>query len=345
MSLFLKKRSFIKILIVGELILFFSIFIYLLLFSPNYLNKKSKYVVINKNETFQNVITRFTDEGIISKPLFFKVAGILFGYHNEIKMGRYLIHDGESNYKILERIIDVKGSETPSITILEGLRLREIAGYLKLRAGIDSTRFMELSRNYSYLNLPTKSINSLEGFLMPDTYEILWQTDEEEIIKRMVREFERFYHDSLKQRAVQLRMSLKDVISLASIIEGETKLKSERSIVSGVYHNRLRIRMALQADPTIQYIISNGPRRLKYSDLKINSPYNTYIYTGLPPGPINNPGRASIIAALYPAKHKYFYFVANGLGGHNFSTTFDMHNENVAKFRKIRADSLRKKIL
>lgn len=343
MTILEKKKNYITYLIVGEVILFFGIFLYLLLFSSNYLDQKSKYITINKNETFSKVVQKFTELGIIKKPFFFKTAGVLFGYQNEIRIGRYLIQDGESNFSILNKIVNPLGAETPSITILEGWRLKEIASHLQTHSGIDSARFMELSENTLYLSIPTKATNSLEGFLMPDTYEILWQTDEEEIIKRMVREFERFFTDSLKLRATQLKMSIKDVVTLASIIEGETKLNSERPIISGVYHNRLRKRIPLQADPTIQYIIPDSPRKLKYSDLKINSPYNTYLNYGLPPGPINNPSRESILAALFPAKHHYYFFVATGTGGHNFSKNWEEHTQNVVKYRKVLRDSLNKK--
>ncbi|MDA0986975.1 MAG: endolytic transglycosylase MltG [Bacteroidetes bacterium] len=339
MKIFNEKRNLFTAIIVVEIIFFFSILIYLLLFTPNYLDRKSKYVSINKNETFQKVLDRWIAQGVISKPFFFKSAGILFGYHDEIKIGRYLINDVESNLQILQKITDPFGAESSSVTIIEGLRLNEIAKQLKIQVGIDSARFMDLSQNTLLIDLPIKSKNSLEGFLMPDTYEILWQTDEEEIIQRMVREFSRFFNDSLKKRAARLKMSITDVVTLASIIEGETNLQNERGIVSGVYHNRLRKRMMLQADPTIQYILPEGPRKLKYSDLKINSPYNTYLNYGLPPGPINNPGREAIIAALYPAKHNYFYFVATGAGGHNFARNWEEHSQNVIQYRIARKNN------
>jgi UPF0755 protein len=118
---------------------------------------------------------------------------------------------------------------------------------------------------------------------------------------------------------------MNEVLTLASIIEGEAMVDTEMPIISSVYHNRLRRGMPLQADPTIQYIIPDGPRRLLYRDLKIDSPYNTYLYAGLPPGPINNPGVHAIRAALLPAESKYIYFVANGDGTHSFSENYSQH--------------------
>jgi UPF0755 protein len=153
----------------------------------------------------------------------------------------------------------------------------------------------------------------------------------------MLGEFRKFFADSLQRRARQIKMTINEVLTMASIVEGETILDRERPIIAGLYYNRLRRRMKLEADPTIQYIISDGPRRLLYLDLRTESPYNTYQKYGLPPGPINNPGRKSILAALYPAKHNYLYFVADGTGGHRFARTFEEHLKNVRAYRRARA--------
>ena len=125
-------------------------------------------------------------------------------------------------------------------------------------------------------------------------------------------------------------------MTLASIVEGEAVLKEERPIISGVYHNRLHRGMKLEADPTIRFMIEDGPRRILYTDLQADNPYNTYRRKGLPPGPINNPGKASIVAALFPAKHNYIFFVANGKGGHWFSSTFAEHLRHVRQYRRER---------
>ncbi|MCJ7813760.1 endolytic transglycosylase MltG, partial [bacterium] len=140
----------------------------------------------------------------------------------------------------------------------------------------------------------------------------------------------------LKKRCGQLGMSVHEVITLASIVEGEAVIASERPIIAALYLNRLEHRMLLQADPTIQYIIQNGPRRLLDTDLQINSPYNTYIYPGLPPGPVNNPGIQSILATLYPASSDYLYMVANGDGAHTFSRSLEEHNKAKQEFNRVR---------
>jgi UPF0755 protein len=131
-------------------------------------------------------------------------------------------------------------------------------------------------------------------------------------------------------------MTLHQVVTLASIIEGEAMVDAERPLISAVYHNRLRLHMPLQADPTIQYLVPGRGRRLLKSDLSIDSPYNTYLYPGLPPGPVNNPGMASIVAALHPAPVDYLYFVARGDGGHVFSRTLGEHLRAKARFDQVR---------
>ena len=133
-------------------------------------------------------------------------------------------------------------------------------------------------------------------------------------------------------------MSLHKVLTFASIVEGESGIDEERPMIAGVYWNRLKRNMRLEADPTIQYVIPDGPRRLLYRDLKYPSPYNTYLNYGLPPGPVNNPGKKSIIATLYPERHQYLFFFATGVGGHRFSKSLNEHQKAVRGFRKVRRE-------
>ena len=165
-------------------------------------------------------------------------------------------------------------------------------------------------------------------------YEIYERSSPEEAITLFYNSFKEFYNDSLKARTKELGFTVNEVITLASIIKGETNKVDEMPRISGVYHNRLRIGMKLQADPTIQYVIPGGWKRLTFKDLELDSPYNTYKYFGLPPGPINSPGKAAILAALYPEKNNYLYFVADGTGGHRFGKTLAEHNNNVKKYRE-----------
>ena len=168
---------------------------------------------------------------------------------------------------------------------------------------------------------------SLEGYLYPDTYYLYHDSSPDEIINILLTEFWKRFDKNLINRTNQLGLSVHQVVTLASIIEGEAMLSSERKTISSVYHNRLKINMKLQADPTIQYIIPGPPKTLSIRDLRIKSDYNTYQNYGLPPGPINNPGIESIIAALYPEDTNFLYFVAQGDGSHAFTTNEKDHEE------------------
>ena len=177
---------------------------------------------------------------------------------------------------------------------------------------------------------------SLEGYLYPDTYFFYDGIDEESVIKRLVKEFQVFWSDSNIAMANNMNFSQHEILTLASIIEGEAIYDSERPVISAVYHNRLKKGMKLQADPTVQYVIKDGPRRLLNKDLRIKSPYNTYLYKGLPPGPINSPGFMSLHAALYPKENDYLYFVAKGDGYHTFSKNEKDHERAKRAFQRVR---------
>jgi UPF0755 protein len=159
----------------------------------------------------------------------------------------------------------------------------------------------------------------------------------------MYNEFRRKVTPAILDEAKKKNISLTELITMASIIEAETRYEPEKKTISGVYYNRLNKKMKLEADPTVQYALPDGPKkRLKFSDLKYNSPYNTYLHKGLPPGPINNPGLSSILAALEPGHHKFLYFAAKGDGSHRFAETFDEHRKNAELYRQY-LDELEKK--
>jgi UPF0755 protein len=203
---------------------------------------------------------------------------------------------------------------------------------------VDAEKILSICKDTSYIMSKGFRVASLEGYLMPDTYNFYWQTDEQEIVDRMVNGFKGFLVDSLKQRIRQSNMTLNQVLTLASIVEGESGIDAELPTIAGVYLNRLRKNMKLEADPTIQFLLPNGPRRLRYADLRIDSPYNTYLYHGLPPGPVNNPGRQSILGVLYAETNQYLYFVATGVGGHHFSKTYSEHVRAVNVYRRVRRE-------
>jgi UPF0755 protein len=173
--------------------------------------------------------------------------------------------------------------------------------------------------------------------LFPDTYEVSFGTgkNEKEIVRTMFNEFRKRITPEMNDEMKNKKITLTELITLASIVEAETRFEPEKETIAGVYYNRLKKGMRLEADPTVQYALPDGPKkRLMFSDLKFKSPYNTYLNRGLPPGPINNPGMSSILAALNPENHNYLYFAARGDGSHRFAETFGEHKKNAELYRQ-----------
>ena len=290
---------------------------------------------IPKGVTLSQIGNILKEESIISNKRTFTMAVKSLGHEKNIPAGRYVLHNALNNRAIINQLVYGVPS-LKSITVLEGWNIYQIANELEKELKISKKTFLRLCNDQRVIKLFDLEGNSLEGYLFPDTYTFAEGVDPYLVLTRMVNEFINNITKSMEVQAQEMNMSLLEVITLASIIEGEAIYDSERAIISAVYHNRLKRGMKLQADPTIQYIIDDGPRRLLNNDLKIESKYNTYLYRGLPPGPINSPGKESIIAALYPSVNEYLYFVARGDGYHTFSTNEKDHNKAKKKFQEVR---------
>lgn len=267
---------------------------------------------------------------IITDARIFKIMSKYTRQAETIKAGEYELMPHMSMQEILNKL--EKGDVfTRKVTLREGLTNYEIEQLLVSQDDLQKEN----------------SLQYPEGYLLPETYRYSKGDSTADIIKRMNVAMIKTLDEAWKKRADNLPLKTKEeALVLASIIEKETAVPSERRRVAGVFINRLRKGIALQTDPTVIYALTQGKpenkgkgplgRRLLKKDLKIDSPYNTYKYAGLPPAPIANPGKASIEAALNPEEHKYYYFVADGSGGHAFSATLREHNNNVAKWRKLR---------
>jgi UPF0755 protein len=265
------------------------------------------------------------EEEILSHPRLFSLVGRITGWGKEIKSGRYLFREGESVATIFKRLTE-GAVNYQRLVIPEGYMLKEIAGWVGEQSEIDSASFHRLATDPRLVDSLGVEAQNLEGYLFPDTYFLNWPVDTRELIERMFQRFQHVMNDSLKQRADSLGFSVKEMVTLASIIQAEAVYDSEMPRISAVYHNRLERRMRLEADPTVAYALGGVRRKLWTNDLRVRSPYNTYRVSGLPPGPICSPGKSAILAALYPLPGcRELYFVATGDGRHAFSETYREH--------------------
>jgi UPF0755 protein len=329
------RRLFLALLAIA--VIGVGLFFYAAYWPNTFPGGDEKILFVSRGATFHAIMDSLDHASVIrSRRLFYLTARVLGGTER-LRAGKYAFRSGMSNAEIFLSLREGKNNLLISVTIPEGSRARAEARIFAHALGIDSAKYMAIVNDPLMATRFGLDAPSLEGFLMPDTYRLTWEMDERELIERQILEFKHFFSDSLKARAAELGWSVRQAVTFASIVEGEAVLDDERAIISGVYHNRLRIGMRLEADPTLQYIFDSGPRRVLYADLRIANPYNTYLYPGLPPGPVNNPGKASLIATLFPQNHGYLYFVANTHGGHWFARTYQEHVQNVRKYRRARA--------
>ena len=330
---FLKRWDVLSV--IGVFILVFVLSYLTFFITNNYSQKSPVTFDIKKGEAFSSITDRLYENGIVPNKTNFKIAGFIYGAERKIRAARYRIPNGLSYLDLLDLFISGPCDFKRTFEIKPGQTIKWLAYRLQKYIYIDSTKFVNLATNSSFADSLGLEQKTFEGYLFAGDYEIYERSSPREAINLFYNAFKEFYNDSLKARTEKLGFTINEIVTLASIIKGETDKVEEMPRIAGVYHNRLRIGMKLQADPTIQYIIPDGWRRLTFKDLELKSPYNTYMYSGLPPAPINSPGKAAILAALYPEKNNYLYFVADGNGGHLFSKTLREHNNNVKKYRKL----------
>lgn len=299
-------------------------------------------LTIRPGSPFREVADSLHAHGVVTFPRLFGFYAARRGRDRSTRYGTYVIRRGASWEGILHALQTGEGIIN-RVTIPEGLPLWESLPIIseKLAIPLDSleaaVRDPEL---LTRLGVP-KGTSTVEGYLFPETYDFPSQVTARYVVEQMVARFEQRWSPAWDARLAELKMTRHQVVTLASIVEKEVRKGSERPTVAAVYLNRLKVRMALQADPTVQYAMKVRPGRVLYRHLTIDSPYNTYKYPGLPPGPIAAPGKASLEATLFPAKVPYRFFVAHPDGHHEFRTTYEEHLEAITFVREAaRLDSL-----
>jgi UPF0755 protein len=324
------KKTF-TILSLLLLLLIASYTAYVLLI-PTELNEPLE-IEIRKGESFSDVVQNLYNNRLVRNMSIILLLSRITQLDRKVKTGFYSFSGRVSAYGVIERLISGKRVEV-EVTIPEGFNIRHIARKLESARLISSEKFLSLAWDRGFLDSLGIDAPSLEGYIYPDTYRFPRGMPAEDIIRFMVENMRRRFTQALKERASSLGLSEREVLTLASIIEKEARVDSERPLISAVFHNRLKIGMPLQADPTSIYGFKDFTGKITAEDLKRDSPYNTYVIKGLPPGPIASPGLKSILAALYPADVPYLYFVSSSNGRHHFSVTGAEHIKAVRLYRR-----------
>jgi UPF0755 protein len=295
-------------------------------------------VTIPPKATFATVADSLAAHGVVRNRLWFKIVARIKGVDRSVKAGVYELPRNAPTGTVLTMLAEGR-TASARLTVPEGLTVVDIAALSTERLGIPIDSFVAAAHDPAELRALGISAPSLEGFLRPETYAVPLGSSARDVVRMMAEGFKEEWRPEWTARLDTVGMTQLQAVTLASIVEGEARADEERETIAGVYRNRLRIGMALQADPTVQYalLLDTGHRkpRLYVKDYQVESLYNTYLHPGLPPGPVNSPSRRSIEAALYPADVPYLYFVAGPDGHHLFSRTYDEHLRNVARMRRL----------
>lgn len=290
-------------------------------------------VVIPAGSSFRATTDSLVNAGIISSPRLFRIYATVRHTDRGVKPGTYLLRPGTSWSTVLHSLNAGTGL-VRSLTIPEGFALAAIEPLIARTLNVPPESVAAAVRDTGMLRRLDIPTPTLEGYLFPDTYQFSDGATARDAVEAMVQQFEERWDPAWDAQLFEVSMTKHAAVTLASIIEKEARLTEERPIISAVYHNRLRINMPLQADPTVQYARGTHASRVTYKDLEIKSAYNTYQRPGLPPGPIASPGRPSIEAAIFPADVPYRYFVAHPDGHHEFRVTFEEHKAAREKVRR-----------
>ncbi len=333
------KKIFAIFLIVFTIFLVsFSFYVYQMVSTPNILvEQEDRILLIPEGTTFKALQQKLYDDNIVNEGVSFGVMAKLMKYDETIKPGRYLLKKNMSNLEAIRLLRS--GRQEPIDVTFNNVRLKsELAAKICGNISADSTRFLALLNDTSVVNKYGFNTDNIMCMFIPNTYEVYWTTTEQELLERMHSEYERFWTDTRKQKAEALGMSQVEVSVLASVVQAEQlRHPDERPKVAGLYLNRLKRGIALQADPTLVYAIGDFTiTRVLNTHKEIASPYNTYLNTGLPPGPINLPEISSIDAVLNYDDHKYLYMCAKEdfSGYHNFATNLQAHLANAQRYQQ-----------
>lgn len=286
---------------------------------------------------FRQIVKRLEDQNLIDNHLSLLIFAKVTGWDRKMRHGEYALNRGMTAYQLLETLASGKSILYP-VTFPEGSNMYEMANELEAKGFFKASDFLAFVKNPEEVKALTgENLSSLEGYLFPETYMLTRFTTIKELVSSMVRRFRTVYDEVLAEMGGKTTMPRHSVVTLASIVEKETGVPEERPLISSIFHNRLKIGMKLQTDPTVMYGVLHETGQAKMNitkkDLLTPTIYNTYTIKALPPGPIANPGREAIRAVMKPAESKYLYFVSRNDGTHVFSEDYKGHNKAVKDFQ------------
>jgi len=310
--------------------------IYQLFFSQPFQISETGYIYIDRDDNIDSVYNQIIKVGNPKSMKGFKIIAEQKGYDKNIKTGKYAIKPTD-NMRYLHRRLSL-GYQTPvNLTIGSVRTMDRIARNASRQLMIDSTEIIGLLNDTAYLNTIGYTQQTIPALFIPNTYEVYWNISAEDFMKRMIKEHKVFWNEERIKKAKSIGLTPEEVATLASIVEEETAVNAEKPVVAGLYINRLKRGMLLQADPTIKFSLQDfGLKRILFKHLEVNSPYNTYKHTGLPPGPIRIPSIQGLESVLNHARHNYLYMCAKEdfSGTHNFAVTSAQHAANARRYQQ-----------
>lgn len=337
----LSKRFLLFFIIIGIIIVFglmTGLKYYNWIYNDNVNSEitNNAFIYIPNNATYSEVIDLLKFEKLLSNVNSFEWVAKIKGYDNTVKGGRYKILPDMSNNQIINMLR--AGLQAPVSLTFNNIRTKEqLASKISNKIDVDSVELVQKLNDDSYLAQYGVSSETAPILFLPNTYQFFWNTNADGFIERMYSEYQKFWNSERTESAKELSLTLLEVSILASIVDEETTKEDEKPMVAGLYLNRLKKGIRLQADPTLKFAMGDFTvKRIVNKDKQIESPYNTYKYAGLPPGPIRIPSIKGIEAVLNPTKHNYLYMCAKEdfSGYHNFAKTLKQHNVNAAKYRR-----------
>ena len=333
-----RKRLLIGLVIFSVVLTSFSFYFYQLFFGANVLTEeddRSRIVLIDNDDTFDSVRNDFYNAKIIQDALSFSFVSKTLGYQELVKPGVYELTPKMTNLEVVRKLR--AGDQVPVELTFNNIRMKEeLAGKITRTIGLDSLAILNALNDPAMHEQYGFNSENIISMFIPNTYQVYWTISIEALFERMYKEYQEFWNAARKEKAEVMGLTLQEISTLASIVQAESIKADESRTIAGLYYNRLSANMKLQADPTLKYALGDFTiQRILLKDTRVDSPYNTYMYEGLPPGPINLPTIQNIDAVLNYAQHDYIYMCAKEdfSGYHRFAKTLTEHNRNARLFQ------------